>query len=84
MLTRRILSPLSVATLFTLVRLPCSQIKLDFFGSNYHVQGPTHFKRTRTIEKLLGGRLAAIEALQSKLDPLRSKVISSSSAPQVE
>lgn len=57
--------------------LPFSQIKLDIFASNYHLVGPNHFKKSRTVEKLLANQLSTIESLQGKLDPLRSKVVKS-------
>lgn len=37
--------------------LPFSQIKLDIFASNYHLVGPSHFKKSRTVEKLLANQL---------------------------
>lgn len=40
--------------------IPFSQIKLDIFASNYHLVGPSHFKKSRTVEKLLANQLNTI------------------------
>ena len=57
--------------------LPFSQVKLDIFASNYHQVGPSHFKKSRTVEKLLANQLNTIDSLQGRLDQLRSKLVKS-------
>jgi hypothetical protein len=84
MLAMRLLSRPLPTFLLALPRFGCSQLKLDIFASNYHLRGPTRFKRTRAVEKVLAGQLTSIEALLGRLDPLRAQVRSSTSPPQVQ